>query len=138
MGIKDLSLLRYIQNMLGGSIKIRSGAKAYRYRLHNKPGIFRLINYINGHIRHSARLVQLHRICQSVNIPVISPTTLSYSSRWFAGFFDADGTIGFSMKNNRPQLTISVTTKLIQDIQHYVDVFCGYIYFDSSQNGYYK
>ncbi|KAL6557412.1 cytochrome c oxidase subunit 1 [Orobanche minor] len=35
MGLEDLPLLRYIQHMLGGSIKMRAGAKAYRYRLHN-------------------------------------------------------------------------------------------------------
>ncbi|XP_073307128.1 cytochrome c oxidase subunit 1-like [Primulina huaijiensis] len=40
MGLEDLPLLRYIQHMLGGSIKMRSGAKAYRYRLHNKLGFF--------------------------------------------------------------------------------------------------
>ncbi|KAL0386387.1 UNVERIFIED_CONTAM: Cytochrome c oxidase subunit [Sesamum latifolium] len=40
MGLEDLPLLRYIQHMLGGSIKMRSGAKAYRYRLHNQLGFF--------------------------------------------------------------------------------------------------
>ena len=30
MGLEDLALLRYIQDKLGGSIKMRSGAKAYR------------------------------------------------------------------------------------------------------------
>ncbi|KAL8520240.1 hypothetical protein ACS0TY_010964 [Phlomoides rotata] len=40
MGLEDLPLLRYIQHMLGGSIKMRVGAKAYRYRLHNHLGFF--------------------------------------------------------------------------------------------------
>jgi len=31
------------------------------------------------------------------------PKQPNRSSHWFAGFFDADGTIGFSLKNNRPQ-----------------------------------
>jgi heme/copper-type cytochrome/quinol oxidase subunit 1 len=43
MGLEDEYALRFIQNKLGGSIKLRSGAKALRYRLHNKPGIFNLI-----------------------------------------------------------------------------------------------
>ena len=52
MGLEDLPLLRYIQHMLGdGSIKMRSGAKAYRYRLHKKLGMIKLMNCINGHIR---------------------------------------------------------------------------------------
>ena len=53
MGFEDLQLLRYIQDKLGGSIKMRSGAKAYRYRLHNRKGMIKLINSINGHIRHN-------------------------------------------------------------------------------------
>lgn len=136
MPLEDLPLLRYIQNMLGGSIKIRSGAKAYRYRLHNKLSMINLVNYINGNSRHSSRLIQLHRVCQQLTIPVISP--VDFSSSWFAGFFDANGTIGFYMKNGTPQLIISVTSRLMQDVQYYTDLFGGYIYFDSSQNGYYK
>jgi len=53
-------------------------------------------------------------------------------------FFDADGTIGLSIKDGRPQLTVRVTNRLIQDVQWYKDCFGGYIYFDKSQNGYYS
>ena len=56
MGLEDLALLRYIQDKLGGNIKMRSGAKAYRYRLHNREGMITLVNSINGHIRHTSRL----------------------------------------------------------------------------------
>lgn len=138
MGLEDLPCLKYIQDKLGGSIKMRSGAKAYRYRLHNKQGMINLIHCINGHIRHSSRLLQLHRVCQQLNIPVINPKEITRSSAWFAGFFDADGTIGIYMKNNYPQLSIRVTNKLLQDVQCYKDIFGGNIYFDSAQNGYYQ
>lgn len=138
MGLEDLALLRYIQDKLGGSIKMRSGAKAYRYRLHNREGMITLVNSINGHIRHTSRLLQLHRVCQQLNISVLEPVPLNTSSYWFAGFFDADGTIGFSLKNLRPQLSIRVVNKLLADVQWYKQVFGGYIYFDSSQNGYYQ
>jgi hypothetical protein len=137
-GLEDLRLLRYIQHMLGGSIKMRSGAKAYRYRLHNQLGMIKLMNCINGHIRHSARLLQLHRVCQVLDIPVILPITLDAQSNWFAGFFDADGTIGIAMKHRLPQLSIRVNNKLLQDVESYKVVFGGNIYFDSSQNGYYQ
>ena len=100
MGMEDLPLLKFIQDKLGGSVKIRSGAKAYRYRLHNRQGMENLINSINGHIRHTSRLVQLHRVCQTLNLPVLSPVPLDNNSAWFAGFFDADGTINISIKNN--------------------------------------
>ena len=138
MGLEDLALLRFIQDKLGGSIKMRSGAKAYRYRLHNREGMITVIHCINGHIRHTSRILQLHKVCLQLNIPVLEPVSLNKSNHWFAGFFDADGTIGLSLKNQWPQLSIRVTNKYLQDIQWYKQVLGGYIYFDSSQNGYYQ
>ncbi|KAL3622995.1 cytochrome c oxidase subunit 1 [Castilleja foliolosa] len=138
IGLEDLPLLRYIQHMLGGSIKMRAGAKAYRYRRNNHLGMIKLMNCINGHIRHSARLLQLHRVCQVLEIPVILPIPLDAQSNWFAGFFDADGTISIAMKHGLPQLSIRVTNKLLQDVESYKVVFGGSLYFDSSQNGYYQ
>lgn len=137
MGFEDLALLEYIKSILGGSIKPRSGAKAYRYRLHNKEGMINLINLISGFIRHSSRLAQLHRVCQKLGISVVEPSSINSSSAWFAGFFDADGTITFSLKNGLPQLSVRVANKLLQDVQLYKHVFGGNIYYDSSQNGYY-
>ena len=63
---------------------------------------------------------------------------MDISSSWFSGFFDADGTISFSLKNHRPQLSVGVTNKRIQDVQWFKDVFKGNIYYDSSKNGYYQ
>ena len=48
MGFEDLPLLQYIQSVLGGSIKPRSGVKAYRYRLHNMKVMITIVNSING------------------------------------------------------------------------------------------
>jgi hypothetical protein len=138
MSISDEKCLRYIQNKLGGSIKIRNGVKALRWRLHNKEGMVTLINCINGHIRHSSRILQLHRVCQNLNITPLAPSSLDRENAWFSGFFDADGTINLSIKNGYPQLTISVTNKLLADVEYYKKVFGGAIYFDTSQNGYYK
>jgi hypothetical protein len=42
------------------------------------------------------------------------------------------------MKNNYPELTISVTNKLLVDIIAFKEVFGGNIHFDKGQNGYYK
>lgn len=138
MGSEDLPILELIKSNLGGSIKSRSGVKAYRYRLHNREGMIKLINLINGHIRHSSRLIQLHRVCQKLDIQLVEASIIDKNSAWFAGFFDADGTITFSIKEGRPQLSVRVTNKLLQDVKLYEQVFGGYIYFDSSQNGYYQ
>lgn len=140
MSLSDEYALRYIQNKLGGSIKLRSGAKAIRYRLHNKKGMIELINRINGKVRHSARMKQLNLLCSVSGIEFILPDKLHNKHGWFSGFFDADGTITFSFKGNdaSPQLTISVSSKLLYDIYCFKEIFGGNIYYDRSQNGYYK
>lgn len=139
IGSADLVCLRYLQDKLGGSIKPRSGVNALRWRLHNKQGMINLINSINGNIRNSARQVQLHRVCQVLHIAPLTPApSMDTSNAWFAGFFDADGTVTLDNTNEVLQLTISVTNRHHSDVQPYMDTFGGNIYFDSSQNGYYK
>ena len=138
MSLKDGQALAIVKKKLGGSIKLRSGVKALRYRLHNDTGIRNLINIINGNIRHTSRLKQLERVCLLLKIPILYPETIKVNNGWFAGFFDADGTITYSIKNYNPQLTISVTNKLYIDLISFKNVFKGNIYFDKGQNGYYK
>jgi len=140
MSLSDEYVLRYIQNKLGGSIKLRSGVKAIRYRLHNKEAMIDLVNRINGKIRHTSRLKQLNLLCTILGIKFKIPDILHDKHGWFSGFFDADGTITFSLKskNINPQLTISVCNKLLVDIFYFKDIFGGNIYFDRGRNGYYK
>lgn len=144
VSLEDEKMLRQIQNKFGGSIKLRSGIKTIRYRLQNKEGMIKLINAINGNIRHNKRLVQLSKVCNILNIDIINPIPLNFNNAWFSGFFDADGSINYYYRdiNNklkiRPQLTICVTNKLLSDIQPFKDIFGGNIYFDKSQNGYFK
>jgi ubiquinol-cytochrome c reductase cytochrome b subunit len=138
VSLADERLLRIIQNKLGGSIKIRSGVKALRWRLHNRIGMINLINRINGYIRHSGRFIQLSHVCAELNIQVLNPDNLHKTHGWFSGFFDADGTINYYLKGKYPQLTLSVTNKLLVDVIHFKNHFGGEIYFDKSQNGYYK
>ena len=139
-GLLDEYALKFIQNKLGGSIKVRSGVKALRYRLHNKEGMINLINRINGNIRHTSRFKQLNHICTILNIELLSPNALSNNHGWFSGFFDSDGTITYSLKgiHKIPHLTISVTNKLLVDVIYFKQIFGGNIYYDRSQNGYYK
>jgi intein/homing endonuclease len=138
MGLQDEHALAIIKQKLGGSIKLRSGVKALRYRLHNKKGMIELINRVNGNIRHTSRIKQLESICLTLGIRIKYPKTITIENGWFSGFFDADGTITYSMKNSYPQLTISVTNKLQVDVISFKHIFGGNVYFDKSQNGYYK
>ena len=73
-----------------------------------------------------------------LNIQIIYPDVITIDSGWFSGFFDADGTITYSIKAKYPQLTISVTNKLLIDVINFKNIFKGNVYFDKGQNGYYK
>jgi hypothetical protein len=77
MDIRDERALQAIKNVYGGSIKLRSGISALRYRLHNKDGLLNLICDVNGHIRNPVRLIQLNYICIKYNIMLIYPKILT-------------------------------------------------------------
>jgi hypothetical protein len=99
MDIRDEHALQIVKSVYGGSIKLRSNAKALRYRLHHKLGLLNLINDINGHIRNPHRLVQLNKICDKYNLNLILPKKLTHDNGWLSGFFDADGTISINKSN---------------------------------------
>ena len=138
MGLSDEHALAIIKQKLGGSLKLRSGVKALRYRLHNKKGMVDLINRINGNIRQSSRIKQLESICLNLDIKIKYPSSITINNGWFSGFFDADGNITYSIINNIPVLTISVTNKLLVDVIAFENILGGSTSFDKSQNGYYK
>lgn len=77
----DKPMLCYVQSKLGcGAIKLRSGSRSYRWRLHTTSNMIDLLNRINGHIRNSKRLPQLHKLCVHSKLPVLSPMSLTDSS----------------------------------------------------------
>lgn len=133
----DERTLLQIKNKFGGSVKSRAGVKAVRYRLHNREGMIALVNAVNGNIRNTKRLVQFHRVCHLLDIPVIDPIKLTKTSAWFSGFFDADGTITYSFKNGTPQLIISATNKYKVDVKDFM-ILGGNVYFDRAQEGCFK
>jgi len=65
-----------------------------------------------------------------------SPLPLTRENDWFSGFFDADGTIGFSMKNNWPQLIVSVAQKYQSDLLSFKSIFGVSILIDTRTNTY--
>ena len=125
-----------VKDQIGGYIRLRSGSKSLRWRLHNKQGMISLINQVNGQIRNPTRFAQLIKVSQILNLRPIQASSLTINNSWFAGFFDADGTITFSFKINRPQLTIAVGQKTSEIQENFKLVFGGNIYFDKSYNGY--
>jgi ubiquinol-cytochrome c reductase cytochrome b subunit len=77
MDIRDERALQAVKNVYGGSIKLRSGVNALRYRLHNKQGLLNLINDVNGHIRNPVRLIQLNSICFKYELTLNYPEKLT-------------------------------------------------------------
>lgn len=73
-------MLRQIQDRFGGLIRLRSGVKAIRFRLRNREGMIKLVNAVNGNIRHSTRLAQLHHICIILNIELKTPIPLTFNN----------------------------------------------------------
>lgn len=135
MSIQDEFPLSVFKTSFGGSLKPRSGMKAIRYRLHHTTGMILLVNSIMPFINNPIRIQQLQKVCFALSIPYIPPIHLSPKSSWFAGFWDADGTITL---NSTGQITISVTNKYAYLPQLYATHFGGACYFDKAQNGYWK
>lgn len=138
VGIEDEKMLYKIQNKFGGSINLKLNIKVIKWRLHNKKGMINLINAINGNIRNSKRLIELEKICLILNINCIKPIPLDINNSWFTGLFDANGSINYYYDNNKPKLFISVTNKYLNDIKYFINILGGNIYFEKSNNGYYK
>nr|YP_009184827.1 putative LAGLIDADG homing endonuclease [Jenufa perforata]ALO62929.1 putative LAGLIDADG homing endonuclease [Jenufa perforata] len=136
MGISDELALLQIKKLLGGSVKLRSGARAVRYRLHHKEGMEILLSKINGYCRNSIRVLQLQKLCVKMQLDYIFPVELTIESGWFAGFFDGDGTIGYSFKKDRPQLIISVSNKKQIDCLPFKEKFGGFVRLDRRCNVY--
>jgi hypothetical protein len=77
--LRDVRCLNIIKDKLGGSIKVRANQNHLRYRLHNKAGLLNLINCVNGLIRNPIRLLQLSKICEKYEVPILSPKPLTYN-----------------------------------------------------------
>lgn len=136
MDIRDERALQIVKNVYGGSIKLRSNAKALRYRLHHKEGLLKLINDVNGEIRNSYRLIQLNKICLKYEISIIYPHKLTYENGWFSGFFDADGSVTINKTNW--QLSLTATQKTSELLTPLVDLYGGHVYIDNGSSQSYK
>lgn len=133
MSLQDEHTLQIIKNRYGGSIKLRSGVKAVRYRLHHKEGLLQLISDINGFIRHSNRLIQLNSLCVHYGLQLIHPEPLhSFFNGWLSGFFDADGTVTLNSSNHQFTLSISQKDKYLLDAL--IPLYGGSVYIDRGQH----
>ena len=98
--------------------------------MHNQKRYDRIIIHcVNGYIRHSNRITQLHRVCEKLNIQPRNIVQIDISNAWFTGFFDADGTVTLNTSKPYPQITISVTNKRLVDVQPFINCFWRFFIF---------
>ena len=126
METRDKHALYQIKQKFGGSVKLLSGVKAVRYRLHHKKGLIDLINAINGEIRNPIRLLQLNKVCQIYNISLSSPKALTFDNGWFSGFFDADGSVYLNLQSSQMFITAGQKNRFLLD--PLVELYGGTIY----------
>lgn len=136
MSIFDKQALMQIKQKLKGSVKLRSKAQAFRYRLHSQKEMLILLSKINGLCRNPIRLFQLEKMCLKMNLVFEKTSTLTLENGWFAGFFDGDGTLGYSLKKGWPQLIVSVSNKKVENCEFFQQFFGGKIHFDKRSNTY--
>lgn len=128
MDVRDKKALYLIKQKFGGSIKLRSGSKSMRYRLHNKEGLLFLISSVNGQIRNSIRLLQLGAICDKYGISLKFAQPLTYYNGWLSGFFDADGSIYLSPDG----AIISASNNIKPLLDDLLDLYGGTIHMTNS------
>lgn len=114
--ITDKHCLYLIKQKFGGSVKLRSGLKWLRFRVHHKKGLLDLINAVNGEIRNPVRLLQLNKICEKYNITLAQPSLLTYNNGWLSGFFDSLGSV--ELIQNSVDQPLDSSTSLVITISH--------------------
>ena len=89
----DEKVLRIIQNKFGGTVHARGGLKAVRYRTQRRDVMYKIIQCLNGFVINNVRLVQLHKACLALNIPIKEPIVPDINSAYISGLLDSDGSI---------------------------------------------
>ena len=130
---KQLILLTLVKRNVGGTIQKRSGSSAFRWRLHNRPGMLNLLFTINSRLLLPRRCDQFKTVCKQFNFLCLERNHFSSDNAWLAGFFEFEGY--FRVNKTNLQLGITLTQKekgLLQDIANEMG---GRIYYDKSWDG---
>jgi hypothetical protein len=131
---KDKSLLYEIKHKFGGSIKSVSGSNAFKYKLHHKKGLIKLVNSINGLVRNPPKILQLNRVCALYNIELKANIPLTYYNGWFSGIIDADGSI--DLNKQLDQLILSIAQKNIYLLDPLIRLYSGRVKILSSKDAF--
>jgi hypothetical protein len=126
MDTRDKHCLYIVKQKFGGSIKLKSGFKWLRYRLHHKEGLLNIIKSVNGLIRNPDRILQLGKLCEKYDVILKYPQPLTYDNGWLSGFIDSDGSVYMNQMSDQIFITASQKNKYILD--PLVKLYGGTIY----------
>lgn len=62
VGEDEKDVLYRVKQKLGGSVNLRTGVRAYRWRLHNRKGMLNLVSLVENRLRLSIRQKQLENV----------------------------------------------------------------------------
>lgn len=146
-GVKDLRLLKYIQDKLkGGHVKSRSGVKAYRYRLSKRGEVLVVLEGIEEHLRLERKREKCREaisiIRSKLGLPVSevrSKVRLEEGSHYMSGFFDGDGCLTWTKKKEGyPVMCVSISQKEREVLDELNGVYKeGGVYYSKSGKGHY-
>lgn len=114
--LRDQNALYQVKQRFGGAVKHRAGDNHHlRYRLHNRPGLLKLIAAVGLQIRNPTRIHQLNRLSAHYGFPVEYAAPLLYRNGWLSGFFDAGGSVYLNLLSDQAFITVSQKNKLLLD-----------------------
>jgi hypothetical protein len=123
---RDIACLYKIKQRYGGTIKSMARTNAFRYRLHHKEGILKIINDLNGLIQNPVRQAQFTKVCALYSVPVIQTVVLDYLSGYLSGLFDTNGSVYYSAVSQQVFITITQKSRFILDL--IASVYGGKVY----------
>lgn len=97
--LADIRIGQILKNEFkGGSIKLRSNAKAFRYRVKKKEILLDILDRLHGKLHNPVRIEQYEKVCDLLKVPKsISPSNVEVDSPYLSGLLDSDGTISISV-----------------------------------------
>lgn len=113
---RDIACLTKIVENYGGKISTFKHTPALRYRLHNKAGLVKLVNDLNGLLQNPVRLTQLKNVCRLYSIRFIEPRNFTFLSHYLAGLIDSDGSVYYNSKSIQRFITISQKDRYLLDL----------------------
>lgn len=131
---KEVQTLHFIKHFLGGSVNLRVGKKTYRWRLHKRVPLEKLLHQVNGSFQTKRLQTQFLNACQVSKITPLASENLTLESAWLSGFFSGDGSFSIKMTAPyEPSASISQAEKKI--LEKVAFLLGGKVYYDRSRNG---